>query len=240
MAGIVIPNAAMVLAAGRGERLRPLTDATPKPLIEVGGRALIDHALDGLASAGVELAVVNLWYRADSIARHLAGRRRPRIVLSREDELLDTGGGVAKALPRLGSEPFYVLGSDGLWNDGDTPALERLAGRWDDAAMDALLLLQPMEKAVGFTGAGDFFIEPTGRLRRRGGLASAPYAFTSIQIMHPRAFGRRAGGAFSNNLIWDRALESGRLYGLEHVGDWCHVGTPEGLAEAKSRPYGPR
>ncbi len=231
------PRTAMVLAAGRGERLRPLTDATPKPLIEVAGRALIDHALDGLADAGVELAVVNLWHRADAIGRHLAGRERPRIALSREDELMDTGGGVAKALPRLGAAPFYVLGSDGLWRGGETPALERLAAGWDDAAMDALLLLQPVDTAAGFDGAGDFFLEPTGRLRRRGEAARAPYAFTSIQIMHPRAFDRCPGGAFSNNLIWDRALESGRLWGLVHDGEWCHVGTPAALAAAERR-YG--
>ncbi len=229
------PKAAMVLAAGRGTGLRPRTDITPKPLIEVGGKALIDHALDKLAEAGVELAVVNLWYRAVSIERHLAGRVRPRVAFSREGRLMDTGGGVAKALPQLSSEPFYVLSSDSLWRDGETAALERLAGRWDDAAMDALLLLQPMEKASGFTGAGDFFIEPGGHLRRRGAAASASHAYMSIQIMRPRAFDGCPDGAFSNNLVWDRALESGRLYGLEHDGEWCHVGTPQGLAEAENR-----
>ncbi len=229
------PTVAMVLAAGRGERLRPLTDTTAKPLIEVGGKALIDHALDKLAEAGIELAVVNLWYRARSIERHLAGRVRPRIVFSREAQLMDTGGGVANALPRLGDEPFYVLGSDSLWRDGETAALERLAGGWDGAAMDALLLVQPMDKAAGFTGAGDFFIEARGRLRRRGAAASAPHAYMSIQIMHPRVFDGCPDGAFSNNLIWDRALASGRLHGLVHDGDWCHVGTPQGLAEAQRR-----
>ena len=227
------PTVAMVLAAGRGERLRPLTDTTAKPLIEVGGKALIDHTLDKLAAAGVERAVVNLWYRAGSIERHLADRARPRIAISREAELMDTGGGVATALPQLGNDPFYVISSDGLWRDGETAALDRLAGGWDDDTMDALLLLQPMEKAAGFAGAGDFFIEPDGRLRRRGAAQSAPYAYMSIQITHPRAFDGRPAGAFSNNLIWDRALAAGRLYGLVHDGEWCHVGTPQGLADAE-------
>ncbi len=225
-------TAAMVLAAGRGERLRPVTDRLPKPLVRVGGRPLIDHVLDGLAAAGVARAVVNLWYLADPIAAHLADRTTPDIVLSREETLLDTGGGVAKALPELGPEPFYVLSSDGLWRDGATPALARLAAAWDDDAMDALLLLQPMAAAVGFDGAGDFFIEPDGRLARRGGAARAPYAYMSIQLMHPRAFGGCPAGAFSNNWVWDRALAAGRLFGLVHDGAWCHVGDAAGLAAA--------
>ena len=235
MTPTVAPKNAMVLAAGRGERLRPMTDTTAKPLIEVGGKALIDHGLDKLAAAGVELAVVNLWYRAATIERHLAGRARPRIAFSREAELMDTGGGVANALPQLGNDPFYVISSDGLWRDGETAALDRLAAAWDDDTMDALLLLQPMEKAGGFAGAGDFFVESNRRLRRRGAARSAPYAYTGIQITHPRAFDGCPDGAVSNNLIWDRALAAGRLYGLVHDGEWCHVGTPQGLAEAERR-----
>ena len=225
-------TAAMVLAAGRGERMRPITDRLPKPLVRVGGAPLIDHVLDGLAAAGVGRAVVNLWYLADLIAAHLAGRTAPAITLSREATLLDTGGGVAMALPELGPEPFYVLSSDGLWRDGATPALARLAAAWDDDAMDALLLLQPMAAAVGFDGAGDFFIAADGRLARRGGAASAPYAYMSIQLMHPRAFGGCPAGAFSNNWVWDRALAAGRLFGLVHDGGWCHVGDAAGLAAA--------
>ncbi len=225
-------TAAMVLAAGRGERMRPVTDRVPKPLVRVGGRPLIDHVLDRLAAAGVARAVVNLWYLADLIAAHLADRTTPDIVLSREETLLDTGGGVAKALPELGPEPFYVLSSDGLWRDGATPALARLAAAWDDDAMDALLLLQPMQAAIGFDGAGDFFIEADGRLARRGGAARAPYAYMSIQLMHPRAFGGCPAGAFSNNWVWDRARAAGRLFGLVHDGGWCHVGDAAGLAAA--------
>ena len=228
-----VPQCAMVLAAGRGERMRPLTDATPKPLVRVAGKALIDHVLDRLAGACVERAVVNLWYKADMIAAHLADRHRPAIALSREDALLDTGGGVAKALPMLGPEPFFVLSSDGLWRDRGTPALHRLAAVWNDAAMDALLLLQPLGEAVGFDGAGDFFIAGDGRLRRRGEAPAAPHAYTSIQIMHPRAFAGFGGGAYSNNAVWDRALAAGRLYGLVHDGGWCHVGRTGDIERAE-------
>ena len=225
-------TAAMVLAAGRGERMRPVTDRLPKPLVRVGGAPLIDHVLDGLAAAGVTRAVVNLWYLADLIAAHLAGRTAPAITLSLEETLLDTGGGVAKALPDLGPDAFFVLSSDGLWRDGATPALARLAAAWDDDAMDALLLLQPMAAAVGFDGAGDFFVGADGRLARRGGADSAPYAYMSIQMMHPRAFGGCPAGAFSNNWVWDRALAAGRLFGLVHDGGWCHVGDAAGIAAA--------
>ncbi len=224
----------MVLAAGRGERMRPVTDHLPKPLVRVGGRPLIDHVLDGLAATGVTRAVVNLWYLADPIAAHLANRAAPAITLSREAALLDTGGGVANALPELGPDPFYVLSSDGLWRDRGTPALARLAAAWDDDAMDALLLLQPMAAAVGFDGAGDFFIEPDGRLARRGAAATAPYAFMSIQIMHPRGFDGCPTGAFSNNWVWDHALAAGRLFGLVHDGGWCHVGDAAGIAAAEA------
>ena len=227
-------TAAMVLAAGRGERMRPVTDSLPKPLVRVGGAPLIDHVLDGLAAAGVSRAVVNLWYLGDMIAGHLADRTTPCVVLSREETLLDTGGGVAKALPELGPAPFYVLSSDGLWRDGATPALARLAAAWDDDAMDALLLLQPMAGAVGFDGAGDFFIEADGRLARRGGAASAPYAYVSIQLVHPRGYDGHPAGAFSNNWVWDRALAAGRLFGLVHDGGWCHVGDAAGIAAAEA------
>ena len=225
-------STAMVLAAGRGERLRPLTDTTPKPLARVAGRVLIDHVLDRLAAAGVGRAVVNLWHLGPMIEAHLSDRRQPRITLSREDELLDTGGGVVRALPKLGPDPFFVLSSDTLWHETATPALERLAAAWDDGTMDALLLLQPLEGATGFAGAGDFFMDDRGRLTRRSGTAAAPFAYMSVQIMHPRAFQDCPAGAFSNNLIWDRALASGRLFGLGHQGDWFHVGDLDSLAEA--------
>ncbi|MEE8274044.1 MAG: nucleotidyltransferase family protein [Alphaproteobacteria bacterium] len=227
------PATAMVLAAGRGERLRPLTDALPKPLVEVAGKALIDHALDRLAQAGVVRAVVNVWHLGEMIEGHLAGRARPAVTISRESALLDTGGGVANALGEIGGDPFYVLASDALWRDGARPALERLAAAWNDATMDALLLLEPMERAVGFHGAGDFFLDDDGRLRRRGDAAHAPFAYMSVQITHPRLFADCPPGAFSNNLLWDRALAGGRLFGLAHDGGWCHVGTVADIARAE-------
>ncbi|MFP6741257.1 MAG: nucleotidyltransferase family protein [Alphaproteobacteria bacterium] len=223
---------AMVLAAGRGKRLRPFTDTTPKPLATVAGQTLIDHVLDRLAAAGVGHAVVNLWYLGQMIEDHLSDRREPRITFSREDDLLDTGGGVVRALPKLGSDAFFVLSSDTLWHETGTPALERLAAAWDDGAMDALLLLQPLEGATGFAGTGDFFMDNHGRLSRRGGATTAPFAYMSVQIMHPRAFDGCPAGAFSNNLIWDRSLAAGRLFGLVHHGHWFHVGDPDSLAVA--------
>ena len=223
------PTSAMVLAAGGGERMRPLTETTPKPLLEVAGKALIDHVLDRRADAGGGRAVVNLWHLGAQIERHLAGRAAPRIAFSREASLLDTGGGVAKALPLLGAGPFFVLSSDTLWREAGEPALERLAAAWDDGAMDALLLLQPTDTARGFEGAGDFFLAADGGLARRGDARSAPFAYMSVQLMHSRAFEGFGEGAFSNNRVWDRALANRRLFGLAHDGDWFHVGTPENL-----------
>ncbi|MFQ5783194.1 MAG: nucleotidyltransferase family protein [Alphaproteobacteria bacterium] len=229
------PETAMVLAAGRGERLRPLTDARPKPLVEVAGKALIDHVLDRLAAAGVTRAVVNLWYMAGTIERHLADRRRPAIALSHESELLDTGGGVVNALGLLGDAPFYAVNSDVLWRDSGASALGRLAAVWDGGAMDALLLVVPVERAVGYEGRGDFERDPNGGLRRRGAAAHASYVFTGVQLLHPRLFRDAPAGPFSLNLVYDRALAAGRLRGLVHAGDWLHVGTLAGLAEAERR-----
>lgn len=226
----VIPRTAMVLAAGRGERLRPITDATPKPLIEVGGRTMLDRTLDALAAAGVETAVVNVWHLADKIVKHLENRVAPRVVVSREETLLDTGGGTLKALPLLGNSPFYTVSPKQLWRDRGKPALHRLAEAFDPARMDGLLLLQPLEKATGFEGAGDFALAPNGRLSRRG-----PYAYTSLQIIHPRLLDDAPhDGPFSFNLLWDKAISAGRLYGLVHEGDWCHVSTHAGLAAAEA------
>jgi len=227
---MAVIRTAMVLAAGRGERLRPLTDTLPKPLIEVGGRTMLDRTLDALADAGVETAVVNVWHLADKIVKHLENRTRPRIVVSREATLLDTGGGVVKALPLLGNSPFYTASPKQLWRDRGRPALLRLAEAFDPLRMDALLLLQPLEKAAGFDGAGDFALAADGRLARRG-----PYAYTSLQILHPRLLeGAPRTGPFSLNLLWDKAISAGRLYGLVHEGEWCHVSTPAGLAAAET------
>ncbi len=220
---------AMVLAAGRGERMRPLTDTRPKPLIAVGGRAMLDRALDALVRAGVEATVVNLHHLGEMIAQHLAVRAAPRIHLSRETTLLDTGGGVTAALSQLGPAPFFVVNGDVVWTDGPTPALSRLAAAFEPDRMDALLLLVRREAAVGFDGAGDFYLEAEGRAVRRGARASAPFVFGGLQVLAPALFADAPSGAFSLNLLYDRAAQRGRLCGLVHDGDWLHVGTPQGL-----------
>jgi MurNAc alpha-1-phosphate uridylyltransferase len=224
---------AMVLAAGLGTRLKPLTDRLPKPLVTVAGRTLLDHALDRLADAGVTTAVVNLHHLGDMIAEHLKGRTAPKIVLSREEQRLETGGGVRNALRLLGAEPFFVVNADVLWLNGPYDALGRLRSQWRDSDMDALLLLLETTAAFGYDGAGDFLADPAGRLARRPEREIAPYLFTGVQILHPRLFRNCPEGAFSLNVLYDRALAAGRLYGVVHDGEWFHVGTAEGLAEAE-------
>jgi len=221
---------AMVLAAGLGLRLRPLTLSTPKPLVRVGGTTMLDRVLDRLAEHGVELAVVNTHHLGEQIARHVAARRTPRIVLSHEEVLLDTGGGVKKALPLLGDAPFFVANSDLLWTDGKEPALARLAEAWDDARMDTLLLMQPVARAYGYDGAGDFFMAEDGTLRRCRPGETAPYLYAGVQLVHPRLFRDAPDGKFSLNLLFDRAAAAGRLFGIAHQGGWYHVGTPDSLA----------
>ena len=227
---------AMVLAAGLGTRMRPLTDRMPKPLVAVGGKPLIDHVLDRLAAAGVERAVVNVHHLADQIERHLAAPQRPRIVISDErGELLDTGGGVVKALPLLGGAPFFHVNSDTIWIDGVTPNLARLAARFDPAAMDALLLLAPTATSIGYAGRGDFAMAPDGRLRRR-----ARARGRAVRLCRaPRSCLRRLfAGAPAGRLLADAAVrprhEAGRLYGLRLEGVWMHVGTPEAIAAAEA------
>jgi N-acetyl-alpha-D-muramate 1-phosphate uridylyltransferase len=234
------PVRAMVLAAGKGLRLRPITLSRPKPLVEVGGQTMLDGVLDRLAEAGVAEAVVNAHYLGQMIESHLQGRTRPRIHLSHEEALLETGGGVKKALPLLGEEPFFVINGDILWRDGKVPALRRLAEAWDGARMDALLLLQPTATAVGYEGLGDFVMDQLGRLRRREEGEVAPFLFAGLQILSPGLFAGTPDGPFSLNLIYDRALAAGRLYGLRHDGAWYHVGTPEDLqrVEAALAPGG--
>lgn len=221
---------AMVMAAGKGVRMRPLTDHKPKPLIEVAGKPLIDHSLDWLAAAGVREAVINTHYLAAMLRDHVAKRRVPKITLSHEEAALETGGGINHALPLLGEAPFFAVNSDVICLDGKTPALRRLAAGWDDARMDALLLLHKVARAVGYDGPGDFFLEAD--LRRRGDAPAAPLVFTGVQLIHPRLFVAAPEGAFSLNLLYDRALADGRLAALVHDGDWLHVGDPEGLKAA--------
>jgi len=226
---------AMVLAAGLGTRLRPLTERRPKPLIEVAGRSLIDRALDHLAAGGITRAVVNGHYRADQLRAHLAARDgAPEIVWSDESAaLLDTGGGVAKVLDKLGNGPFVVVNSDVIWLDGTRKMLARLAEQWDDGAMDALLLLVPTVGALGYEGRGDFLLSPDGMVARRPEHEVSPFLYGGVQLVHPRLFADCPKGAFSINLLWDRAIAAGRLYGLRHDGLWMHVGTPEGVQQAE-------
>ena len=226
------PRRAMVLAAGKGTRLRPLTDTLPKPLVTVGGRTLIDRSLDRLQESGVETAVVNLHHLGAMIEDHLAGRPAPEIVYSREGELLETGGGVAKALPLLGAGPFYVVNGDVMWLNGPRSALARMAATWDDGAMDALLLLHSTVEAYGYQGRGDFCADDSAVLSRRPEGEISPYVYTGVQLVHPRLFAGAPGDAFSFNVLYDKAIEAGRLHGMVHDGEWFHIGTAEGLAEA--------
>ena len=232
---MTVGRKAMVLAAGYGQRMRPLTLTRPKPLVEVAGKSLIDYGFDRLRAAGVEEAVVNVHYLPEQIEAWAARQPSPRITISNErGVILDTGGGVAKALPRLGAEPFFVINSDSFWVDDGTPALDRLRAAWDDQAMDCLLLLAPLERTVGYDGKGDFVRGPDGRLVRRATSEGTPLAYIGGYLVHPRLFMGAPEGAFSMNLLWDRAIAAGRLFGVEHSGRWLHVGTPEaiGLAEA--------
>jgi len=229
------PRRAMVLGAGLGTRMRPLTDDRPKPLIRVGGKALIDHVLDRLAAARVELAVVNVHHFADQMQRHLAARQHPRIVISDEREhLLGTGGGAVKALPLLGSDPFFHINSDSIWIEGVTPNLDRLAAAFDPARMDAALLLAPTATSIGYEGRGDFALSPDGDLRPRAEREIVPFVYAGAAIFAPSLFADAPSGAFALPQLFNRAAEAGRLHGLRLEGLWMHVGTPDAIAEAEA------
>jgi MurNAc alpha-1-phosphate uridylyltransferase len=231
----ITPRTAMVLAAGLGERMRPLTDRMPKPLVPVAGRPLIDHVLDRLAAAGIERAVVNVHYKADMIEHHLQDRTAPRIVISDErEELLNTGGGVVKALGTIGTEPFIHVNSDTIWIDGVKPNLERLGGAFDPATMDALLLLAPVAASIGYFGRGDFTLAPDGRLTRRAEREIAPFVYAGAAVLRPELFKEAPAGAFPLTALFDRAAAAGRLHGLRLEGVWMHVGTPEAIAQAEA------
>ncbi|MGF1550866.1 MAG: nucleotidyltransferase family protein [Sphingomonadaceae bacterium] len=232
-----VPEVAMVMAAGLGRRMRPLTATRPKPLIEVGGKPLIDHCLDRLRAAGVKRAVINVHYLADALIGHLKNRVEGiEILVSDErEQLLETGGGLVRALPLIDAERFFVVNSDNLWIDGPTDALRQLAAAWDDGEMDALLLLVPQARAHCHGGRGDFHMTATGRLRRRRAGAVAPFVYTGIQIVSRRLFeGELPDGPFSTNLLWDRAIEENRAYGSVHQGLWFDVGTPENLKRTEA------
>ena len=226
---------AMVLAAGVGARMRPLTAARPKPLVEVGGRALIDYGFDRLREAGVGKAIVNVHYLASQIEDWARRQAAPAIEISDErHELLDTGGGVALALPLLGPAPFFVINSDSFWIDRDSPALQRLRQSWDGETMDCLLLLCPLNRTVGYDGKGDFIRADDGRLSRRADGVGEPLAYIGAYLVHPRLFANAPRGKFSMNRLWDEAIARGRLHGLVHQGKWLHVGTPEAIARAEA------
>lgn len=228
-------RSAMLLAAGFGTRMRPLTDNLPKPLIPVGGTTLIDHALDRIVAAGIAEAVVNLHYRGAMIRAHLAGRAIPRIRFSEEaPEILETGGGIRQALPMLGDGPFAVLNADTVWQ-GPEP-FAALVAAWDGEAMDGLLLLVPRARAEAHGGPGDFALDaPGGPPRPRGDAATAPFVFAGAQILAPRAFEGTGPGPFPLRTVWDRLRAAGRLRAIVHDGGWVDAGTPEGLARAEAR-----
>lgn len=229
------PKCAIVLAAGLGTRMRPYNGTIPKPLVQVGGKPLIDYALDRLAEADVERAVVNVHYLADALEQHLALRTKPQIVISDErGALLGTGGGIAKAIPHLGGSPFFLVNSDTLWLDGIKPNLVRLAEAFDTGAMDALLLLAPTAGSIGYDGSGDYAMLPDGRLRRGAGREVLPFVYAGAAILSPTLFVQPPAGAFALTLLFDNAAASGRLFGLGLDGVWMHVGTPEAVAAAET------
>ena len=228
------PQTAMVLAAGLGTRMRPLTDTKPKPLVPVAGKPLLDHVLDRLADAGVERAVVNVHYLAEQIIAHTKSRTTPRVTISDERGLLlGTGGGVVKALPELGAAPFFHINSDTIWIDGVRPNLTRLAAAFDAASMDALLLLAPTSGSVGYDGRGDFAMNPDGRLNRRGEREVAPFVYAGAAILSPAMFKGAPQGEFSLTDLFGRAQNAGRLHGLRLEGLWMHVGTPGAVGDAE-------
>jgi MurNAc alpha-1-phosphate uridylyltransferase len=230
----VKPDKAMVLAAGLGLRMRPLTDRMPKPLVSVAGRPLLDHVLDKLSDAGVVEAVVNVHYLPDQIIEHVAGRRRPRVVVSDErDEVLGTGGGVVKALPLLGDTPFFHLNADTLWIDGVRPNLARLAEAFDPSRMDILLLMAPTAGSIGYEGNGDYAMLPDGALRKRKEHQVVPFVYAGVAIMSPAIFTGAPSGDFSLTKMFDAANEQERLFGLRLDGMWMHVGTPDAIGAAE-------
>jgi len=234
----LVSDTAMVMAAGMGKRMRPLTATTPKPMVRVQGKPLIDHALDRLATAGVAKAVVNVHYLADALEAHVLERDAPHVVISDErEQLLETGGGLIKAQDLL-PDPFFCLNADNIWLDGPQNAFADLSARWDPDAMDALLLVVPHARAENFVGKGDFHMDALGRLSRRRSGRIAPFIYTGIQLVSKRLLRDAPEGKFSTNILWTRAMEEGRLFGLSFFGQWFEVGTPQAIKpteEALSR-----
>jgi len=230
-----LSDTAMVLAAGYGTRMRPLTMTLPKPLIPVGGRAMIDHVFDRLSEGGVARAVVNVHYLADTLERHVRRRRSPEVVISDERaRILDSGLGTKIALPRLGPKPFLLANSDTLWIEGARSNVRRMIEAWDPARMDVLLLLAATATSIGFEGKGDFAFDPDGRLRRRREREIVPFVYAGVAIFEPAMFEGTPDTPFSLNLLFDRAIDAGRLHGVRLDGTWMHVGTPEALKDAEA------
>ena len=230
----VNPATAMVLAAGFGVRMRPLTDRMPKPLVRVAGQPLLDHVLDKLGDAGVRQAVINVHYLPDQIIDHVAARARPRIIISDErDAVLGTGGGVVKALPLLGDDPFFLLNSDTMWIDGVRPNLARMAEAFDLARMDVLLLMAPTTNSIGYNGRGDYAMLADGALRKRRELQVVPFVYAGAAILSPALFSDAPQGEFPLTRMFDRANERERLFGLRMDGVWMHVGTPDAVHAAE-------
>jgi N-acetyl-alpha-D-muramate 1-phosphate uridylyltransferase len=229
-------DTAMVMAAGLGTRMRPLTNDRPKPLVEVAGKPLIAHTLDKLRLAGVKKAVVNIHYLPDQIMSYLADKARDfEVTISDErDLLMETGGGLVQALPMINADPFYCVNSDAIWTDGAVDALTRLAEAWDGERMDGLLLLVPRERAHSHRGSGDFSLDSEGRPVRRGSADSAPYVYTGVQLLSRAFLNDAPSGPFSTNILWDRSISAGRLFGLEHQGDWFDIGSPQAIAPTKA------
>ena len=225
-----VPRTAMVMAAGLGTRMRPLTVTRPKPLVEVAGKPLIDHVLDRLQAAGVEKVVVNVHYLADSLEAHLRAKTGIEVAISDERELLlETGGGLVKAAPLIDCDPFIAVNSDNFWVDGPADTIKLLAAHWDATKMDALLLLVAQARAGNHSGQGDFHMDTAGRLSRRRKARIAPFVFTGIQIMAKRLLDDAPEGPFSTNILWDRAIAEGRLFGVVHQGLWFDVGSPPAI-----------
>ena len=224
----------MIMAAGLGTRMRPLTNDIPKPLVKVAGKALIDHVIDRLVSAGVKTFVVNVHYKADQMKAHLAKRKDVEIIVSDEtDAIMDSGGGIARALPHFKGEPFFHANADTVWVEGTVPALERLKARWNTDTMDALMLLAPTVSTVCYEGRGDFMMDADGRLSRVPEGRIAPFVWMSVEIVHPRLFDGAPAGKFSINPLWDKAIAKGRLFGLRLDGVWMHIDRPDAIRESE-------
>ncbi len=233
---MTFPKMAMVLSAGLGLRMRPLSEHTPKPLLKVGAKTMLDHTLDALARAGVESVAVNTHWLGEQVEAHVKARSgSPQCTLVHEDPVLETGGGIHNALQQnllANDAPFFAVNADQIWIDGEASALTRLAQAWNDAEMDALLLLQPCSNAIGYEGAGDFIMDQNGRLSRGGGESAMVY--TGVQLLHPRLFKGAPGGAYSMNVLYESAIKNERLFGMAHDGAWLHMGTPKQLAQANA------